>query len=349
MPKQSKKKAAAQKMANDKKADRMEKKRIKKEIHRKRDYESSAERKFADELLQDGFRIEYIDGDGNCLFRSLSDQLYGDDKKHIEVRDAIMNYIAANDEHFSLFIEDDESFDDYVNRLRCPGEWGGHQELYAASQVLCVDIHVHQLDGPTFLLPSPAKSRTELHLSYHGEYHYNSLKRIDKQAAISLPHVELPQANNSGPVTSNTSLAVSGAKQEYVYTQVLQVTPWATPQDIRTALDLCSYDFDSTVEMLVANPRPGELAGAYSKRPSGDIAEVIENCSEQDNLCTNQIKTATEDRNEYRDKRVKSVKKLSKKEKRLLKKGKDVNLPVKDKHLASSQYNDTDASNVIVL
>lgn len=49
-----------------------------------------------------------------------------------------MDYIEANQEHFSLFIEDDEDFDTYLHRMRRDKEWGGHPELYAASQVLQV-------------------------------------------------------------------------------------------------------------------------------------------------------------------------------------------------------------------
>jgi OTU domain-containing protein 3 len=168
---------------NTKATDRLIKKQIKKKSYQQKDYHSNEEVKYAAELLKEGYQIEYIDADGNCLFRSISDQLFSDQTHHLEIRHQIMNYIHDHQDHFQLFIEDDEPFEDYLERLRCPGEWGGHQELYAASQILKLNIHVHQLDAPQFLLSAPILSSNNgrtptrnIHISYHGEYHYNSLR-----------------------------------------------------------------------------------------------------------------------------------------------------------------------------
>jgi OTU domain-containing protein 3 len=166
-----------------KKEDRIEKKRIKKSKHYvAKDYQSNEEKKFSNDLLEEGYGIEYIEADGNCLFRSISDQLHHNQNHHSEIRQQVMDFIEQNSEHFELFIEDDESFVDYLSRMRGNGEWGGHQELYAASQVLNVNIHVHQLDAPQFLLPASGRGKNptirDIHLSYHGEYHYNSLKPL---------------------------------------------------------------------------------------------------------------------------------------------------------------------------
>lgn len=38
--------------------------------------------------------IKRSSGDGNCLFRSVSDQLYGDEKYHGEIRKLCMDYIT---------------------------------------------------------------------------------------------------------------------------------------------------------------------------------------------------------------------------------------------------------------
>ena len=119
MGKHSKSKAeAALKNMVMKKADREEKKRIKKQIHRQRDYGCAEEIQFARELLEEGYVIEYIDMDGNCLFRSICDQLYNDTSRHMEIREKIVDYIEEQKDHFSLFIEDDESFEDYTSRMR---------------------------------------------------------------------------------------------------------------------------------------------------------------------------------------------------------------------------------------
>lgn len=46
-----------------------------------------------------------------------------------------MNYIEEHSDDFAPFMEEDEPFDVYVTRLRQEKEWGGHQELVAASRL----------------------------------------------------------------------------------------------------------------------------------------------------------------------------------------------------------------------
>lgn len=82
--------------------------------------------------------------DGNCLFRSISDQLYYDyGEKHDGVRSEICDYIEAKEDDFSVFLvldeseedEDAASFEAYVSNMRQDGEWGGNLELVAASRL----------------------------------------------------------------------------------------------------------------------------------------------------------------------------------------------------------------------
>ena len=68
-------------------------------------------------------RIETIDSDGNCLFRAIADQLFGDPEQHEEVRRQIVDHMEENRAHFECFCEED--FDEYCARLRQDGEWGG--------------------------------------------------------------------------------------------------------------------------------------------------------------------------------------------------------------------------------
>ena len=71
--------------------------------------------------------------DGNCLFRSLSDQLYHDfGNKHEEVRAEIADFLEEHEEEFSVFLvldedeedEDAANFMHYVEKMRQSGEWG---------------------------------------------------------------------------------------------------------------------------------------------------------------------------------------------------------------------------------
>jgi hypothetical protein len=67
-------------------------------------------------------------GDGNCLFRSIADQLHGDCSLHSDIRANVVRHIIANKDVFETSIEDDELFDDYVDRMRsisCRPFWDG--------------------------------------------------------------------------------------------------------------------------------------------------------------------------------------------------------------------------------
>lgn len=43
-----------------------------------------------------GYEIKNMNEDGACLFRSIADQVYGDQEFHFQVRQDCMNYIVSN-------------------------------------------------------------------------------------------------------------------------------------------------------------------------------------------------------------------------------------------------------------
>ena len=51
--------------------------------------------------------------DGNCLFRSLSDQLYGDyGNRHSDVRETVCDYMEKNEADFIVFLVFEDEDDD---------------------------------------------------------------------------------------------------------------------------------------------------------------------------------------------------------------------------------------------
>ena len=64
---------------------------------RRQPVDEGDDEKFRHKLSGDGYLIKDMEGDGNCLFRSISDQLH-DDKgaKHDLVRHDICNYLEQN-------------------------------------------------------------------------------------------------------------------------------------------------------------------------------------------------------------------------------------------------------------
>jgi hypothetical protein len=55
--------------------------------------------------------IRDVEGDGNCLFRSISDIVDGTERNHFKYRNLAVDYLDEHREFYELFIEDDITFD----------------------------------------------------------------------------------------------------------------------------------------------------------------------------------------------------------------------------------------------
>jgi OTU domain-containing protein 5 len=71
-----------------------------------------------------------VGSDGNCLFRAIAFQAYGDEDQHRLVRIKCMNYIKAEKTYFSNYIEGGlDNIDEYTTKKSCNGVWGDDLEL----------------------------------------------------------------------------------------------------------------------------------------------------------------------------------------------------------------------------
>ncbi|CAE8676906.1 unnamed protein product, partial [Polarella glacialis] len=116
-------------------------------------------------------------GDGNCLFRSFSDQLYGSPEYHALVRDRCSKYLASERAYFEQFVA--EPFEQFLGRIQRQGEWGDDVEIEALSEIYdCrVEIYASYSDSlmRTFHEACDAKWPQPIRLQYEGHAHYNSL------------------------------------------------------------------------------------------------------------------------------------------------------------------------------
>jgi OTU-like cysteine protease len=64
-------------------------------------------KEFETQLSSIGLRLRNIKPDGNCLFRSLADQMEGNQEHHMQYRQMICDFMEACPEDFSPFVEDD--------------------------------------------------------------------------------------------------------------------------------------------------------------------------------------------------------------------------------------------------
>lgn len=151
---------------------------------------------FRETLQAEGSRtINEMASDGNCLFRSLSDQLFLDyGERHDSVRKEVCDFLEANEEDFKMFLildeeeedEDASSFEEYVALMREDGEWGGNLELVSAARLYRRDITVFSAAG-AFSIASGHEEKSEgnILLSFHENDHYNSVRDRNVQNRIS--------------------------------------------------------------------------------------------------------------------------------------------------------------------
>jgi len=136
------------------------------------------EEKFRSRLLQRKYVLHIIKRDGNCLFSSISDQVYGTDKHSSIIREKCMDYIEKNKLFYSQFIEGGEvQIPAYIQRKRKNGIWGDNLEIQALSEIYNRPIEIYvNVDKPIRSFCNDGdKTRYPIKISYHGNKHYNSI------------------------------------------------------------------------------------------------------------------------------------------------------------------------------
>lgn len=143
------------------------------------------------QLASIGLIEKDIKGDGNCLFRSLADQFYGDSERHEELRKQVVDHMVQNCDLYKDFITDDESFEKYAKRMENDGVYGTNLELVAASRHLKRVILVHQESQPVWKIGGDddidLATGSNLHILYYSWEHYSSLRnRVDGSLPVKL-------------------------------------------------------------------------------------------------------------------------------------------------------------------
>ncbi len=83
----------------------------------------------------------------NCLFRALSDQLYGSSDSHPELRAETAAYIRLNRMDFEPFlVSEQQPFDRHLELLERDGTFGGNDSIVAFSRMRKVTVVIHQLN-----------------------------------------------------------------------------------------------------------------------------------------------------------------------------------------------------------
>ena len=112
---------------------------------------------YRDALRRQGYGIVSCHGDGNCLFRSISHQVYGTESHHLMVRRKCVEYMSHNADHFSPSCEalrgSSGSFASYLQIMakdaRDVGEraWGDYPEIGACAEIYGRRIEIWTYDS----------------------------------------------------------------------------------------------------------------------------------------------------------------------------------------------------------
>lgn len=120
-----------------------------------------------------------VSGDGNCQFRSISDQIYGSSEHHESVRKQVVQQLKSHRELYEGYVPMVD-YDEYLNTMMRCGEWGDHVTLQAAVDSYGVKIFLITSFKDTChleILPQNRcyKSNKVIFLSFYAEFHYNSI------------------------------------------------------------------------------------------------------------------------------------------------------------------------------
>ena len=96
-------------------------------------------------LEQLGLRPLDVGGEGDCFFRAISHQLYGDSNHHLDIRIAGVNYLRENPERF-IESNIESSWMQYLANMSTPGTWCDNLVIQAVADILNLKIHIIESD-----------------------------------------------------------------------------------------------------------------------------------------------------------------------------------------------------------
>ncbi|XP_014509808.1 OTU domain-containing protein 3 isoform X2 [Vigna radiata var. radiata] len=223
-----------------------------------------------------GLRIVEVTADGNCFFRSLADQLEGNEEEHKKYRSLVVKHILDNREIFEPFIEDEVPFDQYCQSMENDGTWAGHMELQAASLVTRCNICIHRHMSPRWYIRNFDDHGVRMvHLSYHDGEHYNSVRLKDDpfdgparpivikaDADLSAPSHETKVMNKTHGRAGKETFQPGSIKL------VMAGTGCENAEKVEQILGQVNGDIDAAIEFLIAEQGTEECSANSDSLPS---------------------------------------------------------------------------------
>ncbi|KAK9354533.1 NADP-dependent oxidoreductase domain-containing protein [Lipomyces doorenjongii] len=242
-------------------------------------------------LASQGLYASAITGDGNCLFRALSDQLYGSPESHTHLRTEVVQFLRDNKAQFISFLPaagayhgssgasrksarravngpssdgqpTEKKWESYLETMSKDGVYGDNLEIVAFAKRFNVDVKIHLADFAYVVSGESSDEdtgilRKVLHIAYHQWEHYSSIRNVDG------PHSGLPDVREMA-ITPETS---SKLLETHQYCQ-----PWMEKVVLSSLPDL-----------VLDKPEGLRLVRETIERFKGDVNQAVEYLFEQQN------------------------------------------------------------------
>ena len=131
--------------------------------------------------LTSRFRIVPSEADGNCLFHTLNNIVFGSNLTAKNIREEICDFLIKKKEIYRHIWEGD--IDSHVANMRREGYWGTNLELLAFSDLMRLNISIYtslDQEEPEFQINHP-QNEGEINIFLRNWRHYEGLQLLDEQ------------------------------------------------------------------------------------------------------------------------------------------------------------------------
>ncbi|KAL8771608.1 MAG: hypothetical protein Q9209_003051 [Squamulea sp. 1 TL-2023] len=278
-------------------------------------------------------------GNGNCLFHALSDQLYGDQSQHGEVREATIQYMRANGDYYKSFVEVhagggtrrnpkrknagafaskfnnqaaspaelDAAFEGHLSRMAKGGTYGDNMEVVAFSKAYNVDLIIYKREHALCVKVDEMSAAPKiLHIAYHTYEHYSSVRNVRG------PHTGIP---NTEPIYESVEAATEAkeqlAKGPYIAPWMIDAVITSQPYlddraIIQKKLENANGNIDIVVSNLIDVQQPSSSptseygSSSIEREQDSDEEEIIGPKKKQDRRLSRASRTTVKEKEEQR-------------------------------------------------
>ncbi|KAI9880624.1 MAG: hypothetical protein M1830_001975 [Pleopsidium flavum] len=279
-----------------------------------------------------------IRGDGNCLFNALSDQLYGTQSSHQEIRTRVIDYMREHASYYKQFIdvhpgggvrrnpkrknagaystpvnyfpptpeEVDRVFESHLQQMIRGGTYGDNMEITAFSAAFGVDVKIYQRDFAYMVSGRDEDvKRDVVHIAYHIWEHYSSIRNISGPHT-GLPHVKATFLSPQAEAEHKDKLSKTPYVLPWMVNVVTQSLPYlADRATIQKALEDCKGSIDNAVSKLLDAEERGSLSSAQEsssveREPDSDEEALSGPNKKQDRRLSRATRTVLKEKEEQR-------------------------------------------------